>query len=157
MGKSLDEDHEEYSGDDEQDDDDITDNDDDESVPTDAIEILDETQTVDQTFASLTEEQFLSMKNNVHEVQQAIQIPVSGIDFESDAKCSKCNGRTFLPKQYFQTDDRGLCNDCLVSGSGHSNCEINQCDICMEIAEEIRRRDEICDLFEKGLLLWQSS
>ena len=141
----------EYSGDDEGDN-----TEDEESELQDAIEILDDTQTEDQTFASLTEEQFLTMKRSVMDAQQAIEIPVSGIDFDLDAKCAKCNGRTYLPKQYFEFDKRGLCNDCLVADSGHGDCAVNHCDICIKIAGEIRSRDEICDLFEKGLLLWQS-
>ena len=139
----------EYSGDDE-------DEDEESEMEEDAIEILDDTQTIDQTFASLTEEQFLTMKRSVLDVQQAIVIPVAGIDFETDTKCAKCNGRTYLPKQYFEFDERALCNDCLVADSGHGDCAVNLCNICIKISEEIRSRDEICDLFEKGLLLWQS-
>ena len=134
----------EYLADDEEDSNSLYDED-------DCVDVLEYTKTEDQSGNSLTEAQFLAMKETVLGIQNSVAL-VANVDH--DALCKDCGGRTFLPREFLNSIKKPLCDNCLVSQSGHSNCEIESCAICIQLATEMSERAEISELFAKGLLMY---
>lgn len=117
------------------------------------IEVLEYTQTEDQFDYSLSEDQFMQMKQSVIDIQKCVPVEVE-VDHVDDAVCQICSRRTFLPMEFFSLRASILCNQCLVSESGHDDCEVDQCQICPELASQILERVEISNLFRRGQLIW---
>lgn len=61
--------------------------------------------------------------------------------------CDICGERTYLPFEYMENVGESLCNDCMVLKSGHEDCEIEKCAICIQIAKEMVDRSQISYLF----------
>ena len=119
----------------------------------DCVDVLDYTKTEDQSGNSLTETQFLAMKDTVLGIQNSVAL-VADVDYVDDALCDNCGQRTFLPKEFLNSIANPLCDQCLVTESGHSDCEIENCPTCIQLAKEMSERAEISELFAQGLLIY---
>ena len=72
--------------------------------------------------------------------------------------CSRCKRMSNLPEVYWKCRDVAfLCDDCLVSVSGHVDCDVDMCAVCMLAAEEIRRRMVVAENFLKGNLVLEET
>ena len=91
-----------------------------------------------------------AFKSAVKEVQEQVLISV---DEEDDVKCQECGARTYLPYDYVTTECIPLCNDCMVSISGHENCVQPNCSECVTIINKIVQRTEISQAFCTGTLI----
>ena len=75
---------------------------------------------------------------------------------EDDVKCLVCKSRMFLPYEYI-TDpankDVALCDDCLISSSGHENCDLPECKECLSLVHKLKFRRELATDFVSGTLM----
>ena len=62
----------------------------------------------------------------------------------------------FLPYEYI-TDpankDVALCDDCLISSSGHENCDLPECKECLSLVHKLKVRRELATDFVSGTLM----
>ena len=117
------------------------------------VEVLEYTKTEDQVGNSLTESQFLAIKEKVWDIQNSVEFVVD-VDCVDDTLCASCAQRTFLPREFFNFTANPMCDQCLVAESGHSTCEIENCPTCIQLAAEMTERAEISELFVKGHLIY---
>lgn len=99
--------------------------------------------------AALSELEFDRLKETVQLAQKDIFI-----EEVDDLTCPKCGSRTYLPPEYAEQnpEEEIICNDCMITKSGHENCDAPTCSVCEDIAGLIQDRLNVSQQFMNGTL-----
>ena len=67
--------------------------------------------------------------------------------------CTDCGTRTFLPFEYMDAVGKSLCDNCTIKDSGHEECEVPDCQTCINVANQLLNRREVSKLFRERKLI----
>ena len=121
--------------------------------------VLPETESKIQQVKSDVRDEPVLLKNESRFTEDMVQNMISISEEVDDALCNICAQRTFLPVEYMESLRKAnyikisLCDDCLVTESGHENCESNVCRRCQKVAEELDNREIVKKEFANGTLI----